>query len=62
MKPTNKSDEFFVEQLDGSRTDAELHEPILAGGDLEKAFAASRRIMREIGLSEAEIDRLLGKS
>jgi len=40
--------------------DAELHEPILDQGDHKTAEAVSRQVGRRIGLSDADIDVLMG--
>lgn len=53
------SNEMFVWQPEGSRSDAELHEPILAAGNVDAAKAITRRRMRERGWSETEIDSWL---
>jgi hypothetical protein len=39
-----------------------LHEPTLAGGDLEKAFASTRKALREYGFSDADIACFLGEN
>jgi hypothetical protein len=54
------SDEFFVEHPDGSRSDAELHDPILAAGDHDAATAVTRTWLREQGYSAEEIEAFLG--
>ena len=47
---------------DGLRKDAELHNPILDDGDHEKADAVSRKVAKRLGLSDADIDALSGKT
>jgi hypothetical protein len=54
------SNEFFVEHPDGSRSDAELHGPILAAGDHDAATDVTRNWLREQGYSAAEIEAFLG--
>lgn len=56
------SDEFFIEHPDGSRTDAELHEPILAEGDAEAAVKVTRDWLKAQGWSERQIDNSLEQS
>jgi hypothetical protein len=52
-------DEFFVEHPDGSRSDAELHGPILAAGDHDAATDVTRTWLREQGYSADEIEAFL---
>jgi hypothetical protein len=54
-KPRYSSNEFFVEHPDGSRTDAELHEPILAEGEAEAVKIARDRLKAD-GWTEQQID------
>ena len=50
------STEFFTRDPDGRKSDAELHEPILANGDTAAAFAASTYIiLKGAGLTDEEI-------
>ena len=49
------SDEMFT-LVDGKKTDAQLHEPILAAG--RDDMTAIRARARKMGLSETAIDRL----
>jgi hypothetical protein len=55
-----RSNEFFVQHPDGSRTDAELHNPILEAGDVAAATEVTRRWLRAEGYTEAQIDNFLG--
>jgi hypothetical protein len=54
------SNEFFVEHSDGSRSDEELHGPILAAGDHDAATAVTRTWLREQGYAAEEIEAFLG--
>jgi hypothetical protein len=54
------SNEFFVEHSDGSRSDAELHAPILAAGDHAAATDVTRGWLKEQGYSAEEIKTFLG--
>ena len=49
-----KSKEFFVLK-DGVACDADLHEPILAGGDKKAALALGIAQAKKAGLTVAEI-------
>jgi hypothetical protein len=60
-KPRYSSNEFFIEHPDGSRTDAELHEPILAEGDVEAAVKVTRDRLKAKGWTEQQIDDWLGQ-
>lgn len=53
------SNEFFVEHPDGSRSDAELHGPILAGSH-EAATDVTRTWLREQGHSAEDVEAFLG--
>ena len=59
-KPRYISDEFFIEHPDGSRTDAELHDPILAEGKAE-ADKIARDPLKGEGWPDHEIVNLMGK-
>lgn len=61
-KPRYSSNEFFIEHPDGSRTDAELHEPILAEGDVEAAVKVTRDRLKATGWTEQQIDDWLEQS
>jgi len=54
-----KSREFCVVHPDGRISDAELHEPILAG-DHPATDEIGKEVARRGGLSEAEIKKLHG--
>jgi hypothetical protein len=54
-----KSREFCIVYPDGRVSDAELHEPILAG-DHPIAGVIGKEVARRAGLSEAEIKKLYG--
>jgi hypothetical protein len=60
MSKKSTSNEFFVEHPDGSRSDAELHAPILAAGDHDAATAVTRTWLREQGYAAEEIEAFLG--
>jgi hypothetical protein len=53
------TNEFFVQHPDGSRSDAELHGPILAG-DHQAAIDVTRGWLKEQGYSAEEIEAFLG--
>ena len=66
IKPTPRSqapnDEVAGEMcsiIDGKREDAHLHEPILAAGDHEASLKVSRKVAKELGLSDAMIEKYL---
>lgn len=50
--------EFFYLK-DRRKQDAALHEPILAEGDTETAYAVSRKVAKRLGLTDAQIDKLM---
>jgi hypothetical protein len=50
--------EFCVVHADGSVTDAELHEPILAAGDEEKHVQATRERLLKKGFAPEDVYRL----
>lgn len=54
------SNEFFIARPDGSRSDAELHEPILAEGAVEADKLARDRLKAK-GWTQEEIDDWLGQ-
>jgi hypothetical protein len=43
------------------RADAALHQPILDDGDDAAAQKVSRAVAKRLGLTDAQIDRLMGK-
>ncbi|WP_065755210.1 hypothetical protein [Bradyrhizobium paxllaeri] len=55
-----KAEEFFYLDQEDSRQDSGLHEPILEDGDQDAAHAVSREVMARLGLSDAEIEALVG--
>jgi cyanate lyase len=57
----SKAEEFFYEDADGNRADAELHQPILDDGDHAKAQAVSRKVAKRLGLSDEQINKLMRK-
>jgi hypothetical protein len=59
-KPRYSSNVFFIEHPDGSRTDAELHKPILVEGEAEADKMAHDRLKAE-GWTEQQIDDWLGQ-
>ena len=61
-EPQPFSSEFFYVEQGKPRQDADLHEPILAGGDEAKARKVSAAVARRIGLSDAQIASLTRKS
>lgn len=56
------SNEFFVLHPDGRRTDAELHDPILAEGDVDRAKEVTRQRLRAKGYSEQRIKDFLDET
>ena len=56
---SGKSGEFFYLDENGEKQDADLHMEILQGGDHAGARAISRKIAREIGLTELQILKYL---
>jgi len=46
--PSGPATEFFYEDDDGKRADADLHNPILDDGDDEAARAVSRKVAERI--------------
>jgi hypothetical protein len=57
----NKAEEFFHWQ-DHQRADEDLHEAIIEDGDHAKAESVSRKVAKRLGLSDADIDALTGKT
>lgn len=57
----NKAEEFFVEDKDGKRQDAPLHDPILKDGDAAKATAVGMSVAVRLGLSPERAARLMLK-
>jgi len=55
-----KQPELFY--YDGPRQDADLHNHILDDGDHAKAAAVSRKVAKRLGLSDADVDALSGKT
>ena len=53
--------EFFYIDENGKKSDAALHEPILAEGDDEAAFQALVPFLRRSGWTDAEIERVYKK-
>jgi len=59
-KQNGKAHELFYR--DGPlRADADLHNEILADGDHARAEAVSRAVSKRLGLSDQQIDRLMGR-
>jgi hypothetical protein len=54
-----EANELFS-MIDGVKSDAELHEGILAGGDEVSAFTSTLEVLRNNGYSEDEIVALYG--
>jgi hypothetical protein len=61
-KPKSKKAQEFFYRDGPMRADADLHNEILADGDHAAAEAVSRKVSKRIGLTDAQIDRLMGKS
>jgi hypothetical protein len=59
MPSQRKAEEFFYLDDDDQRQDADLHEPILAGGDHDAARAVSKAVMKRLGLSNERIAALM---
>jgi hypothetical protein len=53
------SSEFFYLDDNHNKQDADLHQPILDGGDHEAARAVSRAVMKRLGFPDDKIDGLL---
>ena len=50
--------ELFYMDDDGLRKDEKLHEAIIAAGDQTAAQAVSRKVAKELGLTDEEITAL----
>lgn len=61
MPSRPKAAELFSLGDDHHRTDADLHQAILDGGNDDAAKAASRAVMKRLGFSADKINALLGK-
>lgn len=59
-KPNQKRPEFFYWK-DRQRADADLHNPIIDGGDHAKARSVSRAVGKRLGLSDEDLDALIDK-
>jgi hypothetical protein len=58
-QPSGKAQEFFYEDDTGTRQDAALHQVILDEGDHAAALAIGRKVAKRLGLSDAQIDKLM---
>lgn len=61
VKPKEQRELFYWGD-DHQAHDAELHQSILDQGDHAAAQRVSRQVGKRLGLSDADIDALLGKS
>jgi hypothetical protein len=52
------AEEFFYLDNNHDRQDADLHQPILDGGDHETATAIGKAVMKRLGLSDEAIEKL----
>jgi hypothetical protein len=59
-KPPDKAHELFYREH-GLRADEALHDPIIEDGDHARAEAVSRKVSKRLGLSDQQVDRLLGR-
>lgn len=55
------SNEFFIEKADGTQSDAELHEQILAEGDDASAKEVTRRMLSQWGWPPEQIKHFFGE-
>ena len=57
-----RAGEMFIEDADGRRTDAAIHEPILSGGKPESRaeYDARERRLVELGITPAAIKAAYG--
>lgn len=58
-KSREPAKEFFYPGKNGRREDANLHNPILENGDVERANKVGRAVALRAGLTQAEVDLLI---